>query len=135
MTPLLFVAVGGAAGALVHYRLTHATTDGRRVVLSIAAACAALGFIAAALPRVLTAELPKYLATASPEWAVGLVCFGFLGAVAPMTSVASIAVRQLRARRFRDAAVFLVSAVVGGIGCAMIGILLYTSGVTLYGKL
>ncbi|MGB3170562.1 MAG: CrcB family protein [Rhodococcus sp. (in: high G+C Gram-positive bacteria)] len=119
MTPVLLVAFGGAAGALVHYRLTHAVTDPRRAALTTVLACAVLGFVTAASP---------------PQWFLTLVCFGFLGALAPMTSVALLTVTQVRCGRYRKAAVFLLATVVGGIACTMLGFLLYSSGLTLYRK-
>lgn len=119
MILILLIAVGGAAGALVHHGLTQAITDPRRVLLLTVGTCGALGFVTAAAP---------------PQWFVGLVSFGFLAALAPLTSVALMTVTQIRARKFRAGVLFLAANVVGGIGCAMFGILLYSSGHTLYRK-
>lgn len=119
MMMLLLIAVGGAAAALVHYALTGAVTDPRRVLLLTVSTCAVLGFVIAASP---------------PQWFVGLVCFGFLGALAPLSSVALTTVVHLRARRYRAGLAFLTANVVGGVACAMFGFLLYSAGLTLYRK-
>ena len=120
MTVLILVALGGAAGALAHYWLTHAITDPRRVILTTLAASAALGFVAAATP---------------PERFAALVCVGLLGSLAPMTSVALLTVTQVRRGKFAGAALFLAATVIGGVACTMLGYLLYSSGITLYRKL
>ncbi len=119
MTALFLVAIGGAAGALLHYWFTRAVTDPRRVILVTLAACSALGFVAAATP---------------PERFAALVCVGLLGSLAPMTSVALLTVTQVRRGKVADAALFVVATVVGGIACTMLGYLLYRSGLTLYRK-
>jgi fluoride ion exporter CrcB/FEX len=119
MMLLVLIAVGGAAGALVHYTLTGSVTDPRRVLLLTVCSCAVLGFVTAASP---------------PQWLVGIACFGVLSSLAPLTSVALLTVVQVRERRYRAAMLFLVSAVVGGIAAAMFGFLLYSSGLTLYRK-
>ncbi|MCZ4076937.1 CrcB family protein [Rhodococcus sp. H36-A4] len=117
---VLLVAIGGACGALTHYVLTDSVTDSRRVLLLTMVSCGVLGFVVAASP---------------PQWALGLAAFGFLASLAPMSSVALLAVGYARRRRFRVAALFLTATVVGGIACAMLGYLLWQSGVTLYSKL
>lgn len=119
MILVLLVATGGAAAALVHYNLTRAVTDARRVLLLTAGTCAVLGFVVAASP---------------PQWFVGLACFGFLGALAPLSSVAWLTVVRIRERRYRAGTLFLVANVVAGIGCAMFGFLLYSAGTALYRK-
>lgn len=116
---IALVALGGALGAVVHYWLTRAVTDPRRVTLTTLVACAALGFVAAATP---------------PERYFALACIGFLGALAPMTSVALLTVTQVRRSDHRGAALFLSATVIGGVACAMLGFLLYSSGLTLYRK-
>ncbi|ORI24921.1 CrcB family protein [Rhodococcus sp. 1168] len=120
MTVLLLVALGGACGALAHYVITGSVTDSRRVLLLTMVSCGALGLIAAATP---------------PQWVLGLAGFGFLASLAPMSSVALLTVGYARRRRFRVAALFLTANVVGAIACAMLGFLLWKSGVTLYDKL
>ncbi|MGA9871768.1 MAG: CrcB family protein [Rhodococcus sp. (in: high G+C Gram-positive bacteria)] len=119
MTLMFLVAVGGAAAALLHYRLTRAVTDPKRILLLTVGASAVLGFVTAASP---------------PQWFVGLVCFGFLGALSPMTSVALLTVTQVRAGRYRSGLLFLAASVIGAVACAMFGFLLYSSGLTLYRK-
>ncbi|MBY6412250.1 hypothetical protein HQ346_10670 [Rhodococcus sp. BP-252] len=119
MIPLLLVALGGGAAALTHVALTEAATDRRRVLLLTVSTCGILGVVIAAAP---------------PQWIVGVVCFGFLGGLAPMSSVALCTVTQIRDGRVRDAALFLAANVVGGVACVMFGILLLKSGVTLYSK-
>lgn len=120
MILLLLIAVGGAGGALVHYAVTQAVTDARRVLMLTGGTCVVLGFVVAASP---------------PQWFIGLACFGFLGALAPMTSVAWVTVVRLRERRYRDGVAFLAACVVSGVACAMFGFLLYSAGLTLYRKL
>ncbi|SNT30687.1 CrcB family protein [Rhodococcoides kyotonense] len=115
----LLVALGGAAAAVAHLALTDAVTDRRRVLLLTIGTCGVLGFVVAAAP---------------PEWFVGLVCFGFLSTVAPMSSVALSTVNQIRDGRVRDGVLFLAANVVGGVAAVMFGILLLKSGVTLYHK-
>ncbi|WP_072803637.1 CrcB family protein [Rhodococcoides yunnanense] len=119
MILVLLVAVGGAAAALLHVRLTAAVTDRRRVLLLTVSTCGVLGFVVAAAP---------------PQWFVALACFGFLGVLAPMSSVALMTVTQIREGRYRDGLAFLAANVIGGVACAMFGILLLKSGVTLYHK-
>ncbi|WP_037157636.1 CrcB family protein [Rhodococcoides fascians] len=119
MTLLLLIAVGGALGALVHYHVTAAVSDPDRVVMLTLITCGVLGFFTAAAP---------------PDRLVGVAGFGFLAALAPMSSVALVFVTQVRARRYRRAVVVLAATVIGGIACAMLGFLLYSSGLTLYRK-
>ncbi|AYJ48158.1 CrcB family protein [Rhodococcus sp. P1Y] len=117
MTVLILIALGGAAGALVHHHLTRA--DPKRVLVLTVVTCAVLGFVTAAAP---------------PQWLAAVVSFGFLAALAPMSSIALVTVLEFRARRYRSGALFLVASIVGGIACAMFGFLLYSSGMTLYRK-
>ena len=119
MTLILLIAAGGAAAALVHHMLTQNITDRRRVLLLTVGSCGVLGFVTAAAP---------------PQWVVGLVCFGVLGSLAPMSSVAWLTILQFRDRRYRDGTLFLAANVIGGIACAMFGVLLFSSGTTLYRK-
>ncbi len=117
---LLLVALGGAAAALTHHVLTRGVTDRRRVLLLTVSTCGILGFVTAAAP---------------PQWMVALVSFGFLGALAPLSSIALLTVVQIREGRYRDGVLFLAATVVGGVACAMFGYLLFSSGQTLYYKL
>lgn len=119
MILVVLVAIGGAAGALVHVTVTEAVTDRRRVLLLTVGTCGVLGFVVAAAP---------------PQWIVALTCFGFLSALAPMSSVASATLTQFRDRKYREGLLFLAANVIGGVACAMFGILLLKSGVTLYHK-
>lgn len=119
MTVLLLVAVGGASAALLHHHLTRAVSDPKRILVLTIVTCTLLGFATAATP---------------PQWFVGLVCAGFLGSLAPMTSIALLTVLRIRERRYRSGLLFLAAAVIGGIACTMFGFLLYSSGLTLYRK-
>ncbi|MDJ0395251.1 hypothetical protein QMK17_18145 [Rhodococcus sp. G-MC3] len=119
MILVLLIAAGGAGGALVHYAVTQAVTDARRVLMLTGGTCVLLGFVTAASP---------------PQWFTGLVCFGFLGALAPMSSVAWVTVTRLRERRYRAGLTFLAACVVSGVACAMFGFLLYSAGLTLHRK-
>lgn len=119
MTHLVLIAVGGAAGALLHYWLTQAVTSALRVLMLTGGTCMLLGFVTAAAP---------------PQWFVGLVCFGFLGALAPLSSVAWLTVIRFRDRRYGAGLKFLAATVVSGVACAMFGFLLYSAGLTLYRK-
>lgn len=119
MTLLILIAVGGAAAALVHHHFTRGITDPKRVLVLTVLTCTVLGFVTAAAP---------------PQWFVGVVSFGFLAALAPMSSIALLTVVQIRKRKYRRGVLFLVAAVIGGIAAAMFGFLLYSSGLTLYRK-
>lgn len=119
MTLLLLIAAGGAAAALLHHHLTRGADDPKRVLVLTVVTCTILGFVTAAAP---------------PAWFVGVASFGFLAALAPMSSVALVTVMQIRARRYRSGVLFLLATILGGIACAMFGFLLYSSGLTLYRK-